>query len=207
MQKNKKDNHISFVCPNCKKLVLQFSISAILIYILLSIKYYEYQFKVNGKVREEIKLPLDRTAINTIKKYIFYECGKNYQCGGLADRFKGIVNAYAWSLLTNRTFVMSITRPCDFTNLIIPNEIDWDYNIDKLVRVKKLPENYSYHEFLRLHMKKGDHTEIDFDIRNYHKDSDLIKINSNVPWMDMFSKNKFVHIFHKKIWALEILYT
>jgi hypothetical protein len=72
------------------------------------------------------------TDLNTNpSKFIAFECdihskyGK-YDCGGWSDRLKGIMAAYVWSLLTNRTFIINIARPCLLTSLIVPNQVSWD---------------------------------------------------------------------------------
>lgn len=57
--------------------------------------------------------------INTIQfkkpikdKYVIYECTNENLCGGWGDRLKGIMSSYAWSLITNRKFLIKHTRPC-----------------------------------------------------------------------------------------------
>ena len=57
-------------------------------------------------------------------KYLVYECQSS--CGGWADRLKGIISVFALSLLTNRQFIINITNPCNFSQLFVPNEVNWD---------------------------------------------------------------------------------
>ena len=69
------------------------------------------------------------------KRYMMYRCDQALDmdlCGGFGDRLKGILDTYLWSLMVNRTFVIRITRPCNMANLLIPNEVDWnrEVNID-----------------------------------------------------------------------------
>ena len=68
-------------------------------------------------------------------RYMMYRCDQaldNDLCGGFGDRLKGILDAYLWSLMVNRTFVIKITRPCNMTNILEPNEVDWsrEVNVD-----------------------------------------------------------------------------
>ena len=52
------------------------------------------------------------------RKYMVYVCSQRYLCGGLGDRQKGIVSTYLLSQLTNRTFIMIHTKPCELTNFL-----------------------------------------------------------------------------------------
>jgi hypothetical protein len=51
---------------------------------------------------------------NKIKneKYVVLECieDKVWLCGGWADRLKGIMSAYAWSLISGRKLIIHITN-------------------------------------------------------------------------------------------------
>jgi hypothetical protein len=55
------------------------------------------------------------------KKYIVYECTNENICGGWGDRLKGIMSAYAISLLTDRYFLIYHVRPCLLTNFFEPS--------------------------------------------------------------------------------------
>ena len=76
---------------------------------------------------EELGGKASRPAGNT--KYIIYECKGS--CGGLGDRLKGMVNAYLWALVTNRTMKFILEHPCpDFLEgLLVPNLTKWDKDI------------------------------------------------------------------------------
>ncbi|XP_041369818.1 uncharacterized protein LOC121383787 [Gigantopelta aegis] len=76
-------------------------------------------------------------------RYIIYECNKNGLCGGWGDRLKGIVSSYLISLITNRTFGISITAPaCNLTDYFEPHLIDWNIDLDRL---KNLPSKRISH--------------------------------------------------------------
>ena len=67
------------------------------------------------------------------ERFIMYRCDQQkdqHDCGGLGDRFKGILAAYLWSILDNRTLIVQINRPCNFVNLLEPNEVNWDKKIE-----------------------------------------------------------------------------
>ena len=64
--------------------------------------------------------------------FIMFRCDAlldTHNCGGHADRLKGIISVYIWSLLSNRTLLVRITRPCNFTNLLEPNEVNWNRDV------------------------------------------------------------------------------
>jgi hypothetical protein len=70
------------------------------------------------------------------EKYIAYECDIHskyglYDCGGWADRLMGVMGAYALSLITNRTFLLNIVRPCMLTSMLLPNEVPWSEPIPR----------------------------------------------------------------------------
>jgi hypothetical protein len=71
--------------------------------------------------------PVDTTTHHTTSptttSYVQYSCLKH--CGGFADRLKGIMSAYAWSLITNRSFLIEMPWPCPFESMYDPNEVDW----------------------------------------------------------------------------------
>ena len=67
------------------------------------------------------------------ERFIMYRCDQQkdkHECGGLGDRFKGILAAYLWSILDNRTLIIQINRPCNFVKLLEPNEIKWDKKVE-----------------------------------------------------------------------------
>ncbi|XP_046357048.2 uncharacterized protein LOC124135651 [Haliotis rufescens] len=65
-----------------------------------------------------------------VDKYIIYDC--NYVCGGLADRQKGIITSYLVSQMLKRNFGLSMKRPCEFSNFVIPNLVEWRVEKTKL---------------------------------------------------------------------------
>ena len=56
-------------------------------------------------------------------KWLIYDCKFNF--GGWADRIKGNMSVYALSIMTRRQFLIDIELSCNFSQLFVPNEIDW----------------------------------------------------------------------------------
>ncbi|XP_046570557.1 uncharacterized protein LOC124278827 [Haliotis rubra] len=65
-------------------------------------------------------------------RYIIYTCDGTFYCGGWADRLKGVVAAYLLANATNRKFGIHMTVPCDISNYLLPNLIDWRIDVSKL---------------------------------------------------------------------------
>lgn len=84
-------------------------------------------------IRETVDLALaDPNFEPNEERFLMYRCevqaDKNRNCGGLGDRIKGIVSAYLWALIANRTFLIRIDRPCEFDQLYEPNNFAIDWN-------------------------------------------------------------------------------
>lgn len=123
----------------------------------------------------------------TIQKYILYKCSSKSLCGGLVDRFKGILNAYAWSLFTKRQLIIKITKPCDFIYLIVPNRVNWNINLDELVKFGHLKANYSIHKIDMSFRSKI----ANIDIINYQNASEVISIFTNLELISVYARNKY----------------
>ena len=135
---------------------------------------------------------LNITSINFTRSkkqhnYILYECSGDGLCGGLVDRFKGIMNAYAWALFTNRHLIVKMTRPCDFINLMVPNRLNWNLDLEQLVK-----ENYTIHKMYGIDNLDYKSYLANMDIINYQIESDVISIFTNLEWISAYSQNKYV---------------
>jgi hypothetical protein len=76
------------------------------------------------------------------KQFLIYKCSKQL-CGGLGDRERGIVSSFLLALLTNRTFVIYMTKPCELENFIDPFFYNWT-KCKKFIETVQ-PENISEH--------------------------------------------------------------
>lgn len=135
---------------------------------------------------------LDRTyhIKNKSEKYVLYECGAQDLCGGLADRFKAIMNAYAWSLFTNRTLIVNIKKPCYFERLISPKSVKWNLNLRKLVKAGNLPQNYSLKIIDQIDNFSFKDLLAKLDIPKHLENTHVIRLFTNIEWISAFNKNK-----------------
>lgn len=127
--------------------------------------------------------------LRTNKKYVVYECHNNAMCGGLVDRFKGVINAYAWSLFTGRQLIVNILKPCFFENLMIPNDVNWNLKLNQLVNNGELSRNYTRYKLKKIdnHRFKTQLSRI--DIKNFENNTDVISLYSNLEWISGYAKN------------------
>lgn len=58
------------------------------------------------------------------KKFLVYKCSKSL-CGGWGDRLKGIVTSFLLALLTNRVFVIDMTKPCELEQFLKHDIYNW----------------------------------------------------------------------------------
>ncbi|CAF3465001.1 unnamed protein product [Rotaria sp. Silwood1] len=54
---------------------------------------------------------------------LIYKC-KSF-CGGLGDRFRGIITCFILSLISDRQFMIDMTHPVDVKNYLLPNIYNW----------------------------------------------------------------------------------
>jgi hypothetical protein len=79
------------------------------LWTFLSINYLLLSFRV-----KEINFS------SLIEEFLILVLNRIYNISSL------IVLAYVWSLLTNFQFLIRITHPCPLTQLLLPNDINWD---------------------------------------------------------------------------------
>jgi hypothetical protein len=115
------------------------------------------------------------------EKYLVYEC--KYHCGGWADRLKGIMSVYTLSLLTNRSFLIDMRTPCNFTRLFMPNTIDWRVKEENIININKRLYKDCLNNF-----KAECLTENDFDaLTNTSSSKPIFVIKTNQDWLSHFS--------------------
>jgi hypothetical protein len=128
------------------------------------------------------------------EKYVVLECVEDngWLCGGWADRLKGIMSAYAWSLISDRKLIIHITKPCQLTNFYIPNEIDWHKDINKILKIKNIKNKSTQFKLWQwggIKYEMSDYKYEKFNPNNSH----FVFIRNNIDWLDPFSKNKYIH--------------
>ncbi len=117
------------------------------------------------------------------KKYVIYECTNKNLCGGLGDRLKGIMSAYAWSLVTNRIFLIRHYRPCLLTEMFQVNKLNW--NIDTFNRTKETNANTQVY-YLIDNVKFRDAL---FNYTQFDSNITYVVFKNNVDWLEPLSKN------------------
>jgi hypothetical protein len=166
----------------------------------LTIDQKHPRFSITRKLREHMQLL--QTSIRSVrveskqtkeanfKKFIVYEC--HGHCGGHSDRIKGIFSSYAWSLITNRTFLINITEPCHFAELMRPNDVqvNWNADLTTLLRSGQLRPNYTKIVISKVNDPKYRLDLRTLDIRKIESDKDMIGISTNLEWLDSLTKNK-----------------
>ena len=118
-------------------------------------------------------------------KFIIFECKQN--CGGLADRLKGIMTSYAISLLAQRQLIINIEQPCNFTQLFVPNQVNW------LMSQHSISENSTVRR-----IRCMDRIELGNCLKkfayinesNLELSTDILIINTNYQWISYFAHNK-----------------
>ncbi|XP_046379846.2 uncharacterized protein LOC124151424 [Haliotis rufescens] len=62
-------------------------------------------------------------------KYVIYTCNTSH-CGGYAARQKGMVTAYVLSEMLGRKFGISMKRPCDLSEFMVPKNVNWTIDMN-----------------------------------------------------------------------------
>jgi hypothetical protein len=82
----------------------------------------ERLFRLNQRfshINIDLLLSIQRSSIQTLTYY----CDKH--CGGWGDRLRGITSSYVLSILLKRRFIIDMQYPCDLSNFLLPNLINW----------------------------------------------------------------------------------
>jgi hypothetical protein len=125
---------------------------------------------------------------NHQRKYVIYQCLTNDMCGGWADRLKGMMAAYVWSLLTNRTFVANVHKHCPLKGIFESVKIPWYDNVEMVAA--KLQSNELTSAKLYKINEIGFWEQIrQMNPAEYEKDKDVIVIQNNIDWVQPLSEN------------------
>ena len=80
------------------------------------------------RLHEQYASLVDLTAFKTTfpsSHTMIYSC-RSF-CGGWGDRLRGILSAYALSILSRRRFMIDMHYPCNILDVLQPNIINWTY--------------------------------------------------------------------------------
>ncbi|PVD36242.1 hypothetical protein C0Q70_03220 [Pomacea canaliculata] len=58
-------------------------------------------------------------------RYLIFICDKKRSCGGWGDRQRGLLSVFLLSQVTGRRFGIKMSKPCDLTQLYVPNKYSW----------------------------------------------------------------------------------
>ena len=112
-----------------------------------------------------------------------YECARP-SCGGWADRLRGIMSVYAWSILTNRQFVINMTFPCQLSHMLVPNKIDW-----RPLHLQSSLANLTIKSVRLIDDKKFQKNLPKLNVSEYEKNADVLVFRTNVDFLKpLFSK-------------------
>ncbi|XP_053397061.1 uncharacterized protein LOC123530570 [Mercenaria mercenaria] len=111
------------------------------------------------------------------QRFLVFKCDSSTICGGLADRQKGIVSSFLLALLTNRTFVVDMTMPCDLNNFLLPNIYNWSLCREFLKAVPK--ENVNELNYVTKNREKFLHQISSFNFDgNWTKKVIVLRLNA-----------------------------
>jgi hypothetical protein len=116
-------------------------------------------------------------------KYLVYEC--KYLCGGWADRLKGIMSVYALSLLVDRRFLIDIRSPCNFSQLFMPNKVDWRLSSSSFATTSKSKRVFK--DCLNYFQPDKCLNELNSALNK--SENKFLSLKANQDWLSYFSKN------------------
>lgn len=98
--------------------------------------------------------------------YLKYTCSK-LRCGGFGNRIRGIALGLVMAMVTKRVFLLEFYHPFDFSKFLLPNRIDWKFQIppDRVVKYfdlmnkERVKDQWSVVETLLLDPKVEDAIE------------------------------------------------
>jgi hypothetical protein len=118
------------------------------------------------------------------KKYVVYECTNEILCGGWGDRLKGIMSAYAISLLTDRYLLIYHVKPCLLNHFFEPSI----YFINKTINYDQASKKW--------YLNNEDFRKSLSYFNAFNLTSKYITIRNNLEWIEPLSKNE---IYKEKI--------
>eukprot|EP01100_Stratorugosa_tubuloviscum_P011563 TRINITY_DN517_c0_g1_i1.p1 TRINITY_DN517_c0_g1~~TRINITY_DN517_c0_g1_i1.p1 ORF type:complete len:391 (+),score=99.57 TRINITY_DN517_c0_g1_i1:76-1248(+) len=90
---------------------------------------FEDFIKIQKESRDKL---INGEKTERVKAVIFFVPDEMY-CGGLGDRFNGIVSAFYLALMTNRAFFIYWMRPVNWEYFMQPKQIDWSWKTEWMV--------------------------------------------------------------------------
>ena len=94
------------------------------------------------------------------------------------------MSAYAWSLLTNRIFLININRPCELDKFIEPNNINWTMKENYTL------ENRYIHRITTIDSLTFKDSIKKFTLNQFESQKKYIVIRNNIDWLEAMSQNE-----------------
>jgi hypothetical protein len=153
--------------------------------ILTNVIQYKSGRVISDENLENIKI----ISVNQCKnrRFLMYKCDGASLCGGMGDRQKGIISTFLLSLLTNRTFVLDMTKPCNVEAGLLPGVYNWSLCKE---HIKSLPKK----EYLKLNLMFGNRSFAK-EIENFDFDNQwtakVVLIRCNTMLIDKISRHNY----------------
>ena len=112
-------------------------------------------------------------------RYMKYTCSK-LRCGGFGNRIRGIAMGLIMSMLTNRVFLLEFYHPFDFSKFLLPNFIDWKFQLPP-------GRNVKYFDLMNKERVKNQWSVVEEILLNNNVE-DTIEFSTNLG-IDMYMKN------------------
>ena len=98
------------------------------------------------------------------------------------------MSTYAWSLLTNRKFLIKMKHPCPLDEILEPNEIKWN---EQIPNEQSLSKSQYYLYWDPDYMNKFKYYDLLNSLNN--DETDIIEIRTGGLLLNKFSQNKLLH--------------
>ena len=89
---------------------------------------------------------------------VVYACTAEMICGGMVDRFEGILVTYIWAVTTGKAFYIQYCKPGRLENYYMPNKLDW--RMETLSEPRRLLVDQSQRVFIRRHTEDGKECDV-----------------------------------------------
>jgi hypothetical protein len=102
------------------------------------------------------------------------------------------MTTYAISLLLGRHFLINITKPCNLSDFLLPNEHDWSVSVPSLIAKRKLRPNFTSISYLTRNYgfyKAYNVTDV-LNMMFTYWDVDVIYFQVNDNWLPFFQSDK-----------------
>lgn len=151
-------------------------------YSIYKSRFNERLFRLGRRfshINIDLLLSIQTSSIQTITYY----CANN--CGGWGDRLRGITSTYILSVLLQRRFIIDMQYPCELSNFLIPNLIDWSpRKTESINSLKMISMNSKYQNELYSNISS-------VNLKELWSSYDNILLTTNSDYITPILKNRF----------------